>query len=75
MQGQHDSTIDQMRRFEQEIARQSGQITALEKALSEVSAAAPDKRRKSQATKSGRGKSAQGSSRPSKRSPKTRPDK
>lgn len=75
MQGQHDSTIGQMRRFEQEIARQSGQITALEKALSEVSAAAPDKRRESPATKSGRGKSAQGSSRPSKRSPKTRPDK
>lgn len=36
IQQRYDSTIDQVRRLEQEVARQAGQVAALEKALSEA---------------------------------------
>lgn len=36
IQQRYDSTIDQVRRLEQEVARQTGQVAALEKALSET---------------------------------------
>lgn len=79
MQSRYDSTIDQTRRFEQEVARQSGQITALEKALSEVSSTTPTKRPKSPASnaaaKRDQRKGSPKSSRASKRPSKARPAK
>jgi hypothetical protein len=43
-QKRYDATSSEARHLEQEVARQAGQITALEKALSEAYAAAPPKR-------------------------------
>ena len=40
IKSRHDSAIDQVRHLEQEVARQTGQIAALEKALSEAYQAA-----------------------------------
>lgn len=50
LQGRHDSAIDQARHLEQEIARQAGQIAALEKSLSEVYTVTAAKRKNSSAT-------------------------
>lgn len=44
MQRQYDAISSQARQLEQEVARQAGQITALEKALSAAHAATPPKR-------------------------------
>lgn len=59
MQRQHDAISSQARQLEQEVARQAGQVTALEKALSEAYAAAPPKRNSRatpKASDSGKGK-------------------
>lgn len=59
MQRQHDAIGSQARQLEQEVARQAGQVTALEKALSEAYAAAPPKRNSRathKASDSGKGK-------------------
>lgn len=45
IKSRHDSAIDQVRHLEQEVARQTGQIAALEKALSEAYQAAAAKRK------------------------------
>lgn len=47
MQTRYDSTRDEVRRLEQEVARQMGQVNGLEKALSEAYAAMPAKRKNS----------------------------
>ena len=46
IQQRYDSTVDQVRHFEQEVARQTGQVAALEKALSEAYLAKPAKSKK-----------------------------
>lgn len=67
VQQRYDSTIDQVRRLEQEVARQTGQVAALEKALSEAylaKSAKPKKRppasNKTAAKRAGRKKAAAG---------------
>jgi chromosome segregation ATPase len=47
MQARHDSARDEIRHLEQEVARQTGQVSALEKALSAAYAATPAKRKNS----------------------------
>ncbi|WP_243048730.1 DNA-binding protein [Dyella sp. RRB7] len=47
IQTRYDSTRDEVRHLEQEVARQTGQVNALEKALSEAYAAIPAKQKNS----------------------------
>lgn len=47
MQDRHTSTSEQIHHLEHTVARQAGQISALEKALSEAHAAAPARKRRS----------------------------
>lgn len=46
IQQRYDSTVDQVRHLEQEVARQTGQVAALGKALSEAYLAKPAKSKK-----------------------------
>ncbi|WP_445143313.1 DNA-binding protein [Dyella sp. Tek66A03] len=80
LQKQHDSAVEQMRRLEQEVARQAGQVAALEKALSEAYSATAAKAKDSSAAskavaKRGQRKSAPAQPRISKQLPKARPGK
>jgi hypothetical protein len=56
LQGRHDAAVDQARHLEQEVARQTGQIDASEKALSEACSATSAKRKKVPAASKGTAK-------------------